>query len=194
VHQPVHIAEQECRITASIGIALCPDDAQEAEALLKHADLAMYHAKEQGKNGFQYFSPTLGAQSTERIQIETSLKGALERGELSVHYQAKVDMQTGEIGGAEALLRWTHPELGVVSPTRFIPIAEECGLIIPIGRWAMTTACTQAAGGTAGPATLRGRQPVAATPDPLLVSHVRETLDQTGLPPSLLEPRSPKAS
>jgi diguanylate cyclase (GGDEF)-like protein/PAS domain S-box-containing protein len=189
VLQPVQIAEQECRITASIGIALCPDDAQEAEALLKHADLAMYHAKEQGKNGFQYFSPTLGAQSTERIQIETSLKGALERGELSMHYQAKVDMQTGEIGGAEALLRWTHPELGVVSPTRFIPIAEECGLIIPIGRWAMTTACTQAA------EWLRLGLPLCVAvnlsqrqfTDPELVRHVREALDQSGLPPSLLE-------
>ena len=189
VLQPVQIAGQECRITASIGIALCPDDAQEAEALLKHADLAMYHAKEQGKNGFQYFSPTMGAQSTERVLIETSLKGALERGELSVHYQAKVDMQTGEIRGAEALLRWTHPELGVVSPTRFIPIAEECGLIIPIGRWAMTTACTQAA------EWLRLGLPLCVAVnlsprqfmDPQLVSHVREALDQSGLPPSLLE-------
>ena len=144
VIQPVQIAGQECRVTASIGIVLCPDDSKDANALLKHADLAMYHAKEEGKNGFQYYWPSMGARSTERVRIETSLSGALERSELSIHYQAKVDMRTGEIRGAEALLRWTHPELGVVSPTRFIPIAEECGLIVPIGHWAMTTACEQA--------------------------------------------------
>jgi diguanylate cyclase (GGDEF)-like protein/PAS domain S-box-containing protein len=189
VLQPVQIAGQECRITASIGIALCPDDAQDAEALLKHADLAMYHAKEQGKNGFQYFSPTMEAQSTEQLLIETGLKGALQRHELSVHYQAKVNMQTGEIRGAEALLRWTHPELGIVSPTRFIPVAEECGLIIPIGRWALTTACAQAAEwhrlglSLCVAVNLSPRQFM----DPELVSHVREALDHTGLPPTLLE-------
>ena len=189
VLQPVQIAGQEWRITASIGIALCPDDSQEAETLLKHADLAMYHAKEQGKNGFQYFSPTMGAQSTERVLIETSLKGALERDELSVHYQAKVNMQTGEIRGAEALLRWTHPDLGLVSPTQFIPIAEECGLIIPIGRWAMMTACTQAAEWRrlGLPLCVAVNLSPRQFADPQLVSHVREALDQTGLPPSLLE-------
>ena len=189
VHQPVQIAGQECRVTASIGIALCPEDAQDADGLLKHADLAMYHAKEQGKNGFQYYSPTMGAQSTERVLIENCLTGALRRDEMSVYYQAKVDMRTGEIRGAEALLRWTHPDLGIVSPTRFIPIAEECGLIVPIGRWVMTTACTQAA------EWLRLGLPVCVAVnlsprqfrDPQLVRYVKEALDQAGLPPSLLE-------
>jgi diguanylate cyclase (GGDEF)-like protein/PAS domain S-box-containing protein len=189
VLQPIQIAGQECRVTASIGIVLCPDDCQDANTLLKHADLAMYHAKEEGKNGFQYYSASMGALSTERVRIETSLRSALERDELSIHYQAKVDMRTGEIRGAEALLRWTHPELGVVSPTRFIPIAEECGLIVPIGRWAMTTACAQAVEWYRQ--GLRLCLAINVSPrqfmDPDLVEQVIEVLEQTGLPPSLLE-------
>ena len=189
VIEPVEIDAHECRVTASIGIVLCPDDAEDAETLLKHADLAMYHAKEEGKNGFQYYSPTIGAVSTERVRIETALGAALERRELSMHYQAKVDMQSGEIRGAEALLRWTHPELGTVSPTRFIPVAEECGLIVPIGRWVLTTACAQAV------EWVRQGLPLCVAVnlsprqfmDTQLVAHVRDALDQTGLPPSLLE-------
>ena len=189
VLQPVQIKGQECRVTASIGIALCPDDAEDPEALLQHADLAMYHAKEEGKNGFQYYSPTLGVLSTERTRIETCLRGALERGELSILYQAKIDMRTGEIRGAEALARWTHPELGAISPARFIPVAEECGLIVPIGRWAMTTACAQAVAwlrqglSLCLAVNLSPRQFL----DPELVHHVKAVLDETGLPPSLLE-------
>ena len=186
---PVEIDGHECRVTASIGIVLCPDDAQDAETLLKHADLAMYHAKEEGKNGFQYYSASIGAVSTERVRIETALGAAIERHELSMHYQAKVDMQTGEIRGAEALLRWTHAELGTVSPMRFIPVAEECGLIVPIGRWVLNTACAQAV------EWVRLEMPLCVAVnlsprqfmDPQLVAHVRDALDQTGLPPALLE-------
>jgi diguanylate cyclase (GGDEF)-like protein/PAS domain S-box-containing protein len=189
VLQPIEIAGQECRVTASIGIVLCPDDSRDANALLKLADLAMYQAKEEGKNGFQYYSASMGALSTERVQIETRLTGALERHELFINYQAKVDMRSGEIRGAEALLRWTHPELGIVSPARFIPIAEECGLIVPIGRWAMTTACRQAVEWYRQ--GLRLCLAVNVSPrqfmDPHLVDHVRSVLDETGLPPSLLE-------
>jgi diguanylate cyclase (GGDEF)-like protein/PAS domain S-box-containing protein len=186
---PVEIAGHECRVTASIGIVLCPEDAVDAETLLKHADVAMYHAKEEGKNGFQFYSPMIGEVSTERVRIETALGAAVERGELSMHYQAKVDMQTGEIRGAEALLRWTHPDLGTVSPTRFIPVAEECGLIVPIGRWVLTTACNQAV------EWVRLGMPLCVAVnlsprqfmDTQLVALIRDALEQTGLPPALLE-------
>jgi diguanylate cyclase (GGDEF)-like protein len=190
VLKPVRIAGQECRVTASIGIAMCPDDSRDANELMKHADMAMYQAKEEGKNNFQFYSPHISALSGERLQLETCLRDAIERDQLSMHYQAKVDIRTGEIRGVEALLRWSHPELGSVSPTRFIPIAEECGLIVQIGRWALTTACAQ------GAAWLREGLPpiglaVNLSPrqfmDPDLVSGVIRVLDETGLPPTLLE-------
>ena len=112
--QPVQIAGQQCRVTASIGIALYPDDAQDAATLLKNADMAMYRAKEEGKNGFQFYSPTIGARlRAAAADRNRPARGALARDEISLHYQAKVDISTGEIRGVEALLRWTHPELGV---------------------------------------------------------------------------------
>ena len=189
VLQPVEIAGRECRVTASIGIALCPEDGVDAELLLKHADLAMYHAKEDGKNGFQCYSASMGAQSTERVRLETSLIGALERHELSLEYQAKVDMRTGEIRGAEALLRWTHPDLGSVPPMRFIPIAEACGLIVPIGHWVIATACREAAEWVARgvPLSVAVNLSPRQFADPRLVDHVSRTLHETGLHPALLE-------
>ena len=189
VLQPVEIAGQECRVTASIGIALCPEDGVDAETLLKHADLAMYHAKEDGKNGFQCYSTGMGAQSTERVRLETSLIGALERHELSLEYQAKVDMRTGEIRGAEALLRWTHPDLGAVPPMRFIPVAEACGLIVPIGHWVLATACREAAEWVVRgvPLCVAVNLSPRQFADPRLVDHVSRTLHETGLHPTLLE-------
>ena len=188
--KPVTIGEQQCRVTASIGVAIYPDDADDATTLLKRADMALYRAKEEGKNTFQFYSPDLGARSEEKIRIETCLRDALARNELSLHYQAKVDMKTGAIRGVEALLRWSHPELGSVSPTRFIPIAEECGLIVPIGHWAMTSACAQSV------AWMRQGLPpicmaVNLSPrqflDPNLVNVVVGVLEETGIPPHLLE-------
>jgi diguanylate cyclase (GGDEF)-like protein/PAS domain S-box-containing protein len=188
--KPVAIGEQQCRVTASIGIAVYPDDAADATTLLKRADMALYRAKEEGKNTFQFYSPDLGARSEERMRIETCLRDAVARNELSLHYQAKVDMKTGAIRGVEALLRWTHPELGSVSPTQFIPVAEECGLIVPLGQWAMTTACAQSV------AWLREGLPpicmaVNLSPrqflDPNLVAVVADVLARTGIQPHLLE-------
>jgi len=190
VLKPVRILGQECRVTASLGVAMCPGDAEDSASLLKNADLAMYLAKAEGKNNVQFYSAEISVLSGERLKIEACLRGALERGELSMHYQAKVNVRTGEISGVEALMRWTHPELGSVSPATFIPIAEESDLIIPIGRWAVRTACAQSA------AWLREGLPplcmaVNLSPrqftDPELVSNVVRVLEETGMPPELLE-------
>jgi len=141
--KPITLMEQEYRITASIGICMYPKDAEDERSLMKNADIAMYSAKEEGKNNYQFYSEDIQSKSLERLSIEKNLRLALERNELSLHYQAKVDFKTNAITGVEALLRWQNPYLGLVTPTQFIPVAEESGLIIPIGRWVMKTACTQ---------------------------------------------------
>jgi len=141
--RPFTLLGQEFRVTASIGISTYPLGGQDEQTLTKNADIAMYHAKEAGKNNFQFYTEQLNASSLERLALESSLRHALERGEFLLHYQAKRDMATGQITGMEALLRWQHPDLGVLAPLRFLPIAEETGLIIPIGKWVLETACRQ---------------------------------------------------
>jgi diguanylate cyclase (GGDEF)-like protein len=140
---PIQVAGQEVFVSASIGIAIYPFDGEDLETLLMHADTAMYKAKEQGGSCYQAFSRSMNAAALHRLTLENDLRRALSRDELQVHYQPIVDAVTGAITSAEALVRWHHPDLGLLLPSEFIPLAEENGLIIPLGEWVMQTACAQ---------------------------------------------------
>ena len=141
--QPFLVAGHELFVTASLGITLYPFDDRGAEDLLRNADVAMYRAKESGKNNFQFYVAEMTAKATERLSLETDLRSALDRGELSLDYQPIADGKSGCVVGMEALLRWKHPVRGMISPAQFIPLAEETGFIIPIGEWVLRTACEQ---------------------------------------------------
>jgi diguanylate cyclase (GGDEF)-like protein/PAS domain S-box-containing protein len=141
---PHGIDGRELHITTSIGIALFPDDGDTPETLIKHADTAMYQAKERGRNNYQFFTAQMNALAVERQLIEHDLRRALAGDELVLYYQPKINLASGKLSGAEALVRWNHPDWGITPPQRFIQIAEECGLIIPLGRWVLREACTQA--------------------------------------------------
>ncbi|MFZ6644813.1 putative bifunctional diguanylate cyclase/phosphodiesterase [Undibacterium sp. TJN25] len=185
-----HIGGYDLHVSVSIGISIFPDDGIDTAGLMKNADTAMYHAKEQGRNNYQFFSDAMNARAMERQAIESNLRMALEKQEFVLHYQPKVNLETGAITGAEALLRWKHPQWGLVLPARFMSIAEECGLIVPIGRWVLREACTQArrwidAG--VGPV------PVAVNISALEFRHkdffggVRDILSESGLDAASLE-------
>ncbi len=141
--QPFLIKGQVLHVTASIGISIYPDDGQDLETLLKYADVAMYHAKEKGGNDHQFYSAAINIRTLERLRLENQLRQAMERKELRLHYQSQKDIDTGRIVCTEALLRWQHPELGMLRPEQFMFIAEETGLIVPIGEWILRTACAQ---------------------------------------------------
>jgi diguanylate cyclase (GGDEF)-like protein/PAS domain S-box-containing protein len=188
--QPMIMQGQECRVTASIGICMYPADAQDEKALMKNADIAMYRAKEEGKNTYKFYSEETNVHSFERMALETSLRRALERNEFFLHYQAKLDLHTKRITGVEALVRWEHPELGVVPPMQFIPLAEETGLIVPIGRWVLRTACAQnVAWQREGlpPLSIAVNLSARQFADEDLVKDIADALKDSGMKPELLE-------
>jgi diguanylate cyclase (GGDEF)-like protein/PAS domain S-box-containing protein len=190
LHKPIVLNGHEFHVTASIGIVMYPDDGEDAENLMKHADTAMYRAKEQGRNNYQMFTPSLNVRIMERLSLENNLRHALERQELVVYYQPLVNIETGKINGMEALLRWQHPEQGLIPPMDFIPLAEETGLIIPIGEWVLQTACSQnMALQDAGFPEMRVAVNLSARQfrQKNLVSMVSQVLKETRLRPSLLE-------
>ncbi|MEW6705148.1 MAG: EAL domain-containing protein [Pseudomonadota bacterium] len=140
---PFDLEGQEVYVSASVGIGIYPVDGEDADTLLRNADTAMYRAKERGRNGYQFYLPQMNQQALERLQLQTQLRGALERQEFTLHYQPKVDLATGVISGFEALLRWQHPQRGLVPPLQFVPILEDTGLIVPVGEWVVRTVCEQ---------------------------------------------------
>jgi diguanylate cyclase (GGDEF)-like protein len=180
----------ECRTTGSIGIAIYPDNGIDAHTLTRNADIAMYVAKDNGKNDLRFFSPEIKSQSIERLVLETYLRHALDLKQFALHYQPKVDVASGAISGVEALLRWNHPHLGNLPPMKFIPLAEETGLIIPIGRWVLREACWQnmvwQRQGLAPITMAVNLSPRQFLDDNLLVD-LDEVLRESGMPPHLLQ-------
>lgn len=190
VARPFVLAGQECRVTASIGISTYPKDGLDEQTLTKNADIAMYKAKEEGKNNFQFYSDKLNENSLERLNLESGLRHALERNQFQLYYQTKRSIGSGLITGMEALLRWQHPDLGMVAPLRFLPLAEETGLIIPIGKWVIRTACLQnMAWQKQGLAHLNMAVNLSARQffDDSLLTDLRKILADTGMDPHLLE-------
>lgn len=190
IRQPFKIDGYELFITTSIGIVLHPNDGNDAETLLKNADTAMYRAKETGKNNYQLYNPSMNAKAFERLSLENNLRRALSLNEFVVYYQPKVNINTKLIVGVEALARWQHPRLGLVPPDQFIPVAEETGLIVPIGEWILRTACAQnKEWQEAGLPPIRVAVNLSARQFQLqnLVDTVSRILQETGLDPSWLE-------
>jgi diguanylate cyclase len=187
---PHHIDGHDLHISVSIGISIYPNDGKDAETLLKSADTAMYYAKENGRNNYKFFEQDMNARAVQRHSIETSLRRALERQEFVLYYQPKVNLQTGTIVGVEALIRWQHPERGLLPPALFIPIAEDCGLILPIGRWVLREACLQIrAWRQSGlpPITVAVNTSALEFRAKGFIEGIRATLEDTGLEPCYLE-------
>jgi diguanylate cyclase (GGDEF)-like protein len=184
------IDQRDLHITTSIGVSVYPEDGQDADALIKNADTAMYQAKENGRQNFQFFKPAMYTRAVERHSIEEGLRCALERHEFTLQYQPIIDLASGELTGAEALLRWEHPTRGLLLPAQFIPIAEDCGLIVPIGKWVLQQACEQArAWANAGlPATTMAVNVSAMEfADENFLNGLFSVLSATGIEPRVLQ-------
>ncbi len=188
--QPIVLQGREVHLSFSIGVSLFPQDGQTADALIGNADVAMYRAKDSGRNVYQFFTREMSDETQRRVEIETELRAAVARGQLRLVYQPRVDLASGRVTGCEALLRWDHPTLGPVAPARFIPIAEDSGLIVPVGDWVLRTACEQnRAWQNAGlpplvmSVNLSARQFLQQD----VVAWVQGVLRQTGLPAGSLE-------
>ncbi len=190
IAQPMLLDGNEIYISTSIGVSLYPNDGHDLETLVKQADTAMYYAKEKGRNNCQFFTAGLNIKANQRLSTENSLRKALVRGEFVLHYQPQVDLERGLIVGLEALIRWNSVELGLVSPAAFIPIAEETGLIVPIGEWVLRTACTQNKGWQEqGYTPLRMAVNISARQfrEPSFIKFVAKILRETKLDPQWLE-------
>jgi diguanylate cyclase (GGDEF)-like protein/PAS domain S-box-containing protein len=188
--EPVLLRGQECRVGASIGIALYPADGEDAQTLLKRADVAMYRAKEAGRNGFAFYAGNDAPSSEERMVLAASLRRAIDTDQLLLHYQPKVSLRTGVMTGVEALLRWPHPERGLLLPAAFIPLAEDAGLIRRLGRWALRAACRQAREWSlqsSDPFPVSVNLSARQFTDDRLVAEVSDALTTAGLPSRLLE-------
>jgi len=184
------ISKHDLHVTTSIGVSMYPGDGLNAETLIKNADTAMYQAKENGRHSYRFFKPAMNVQAVERQSIEEDLRRALDRQEFSLHYQPKIDLASGSITGAEALIRWMHPTRGLISPAQFIPVAEDSGLILPIGNWVLQEACRQGrAWVEAGlPATTMAVNVSAVQfRDEHFLEGVFSILDDTGMRPESLE-------
>ena len=187
---PFQVGPHELTLGCSVGVALYPQDGRDFDALVQSADMAMYGAKRQGRNTYRFFTSQMQAQSMRALELENALRRALEREQLCLHYQPQVDANTGKILGVEALLRWQHPKLGVVSPAEFIPIAESSGLILPIGQWVMATAAQQLkAWRDKGLLHLTMSVNLSARQfhQPQLPDLVRQVLEQANIPAQVLE-------
>jgi EAL domain-containing protein (putative c-di-GMP-specific phosphodiesterase class I) len=187
---PYFVNQQELNVTFSIGISVYPHDGSDANTLIKNADAAMYHAKEAGRDNYQFYAPEMNNKAAERLAFEGQLRHAMERQEFVVYYQPKVNVANRKLIGAEALIRWNHPHLGLLYPSNFIGIAEESGLIVPIGQWVLEQVCRQ------NQAWLKSGLdcvPISVNLSAIqfrnksLVDSLRILLEETGLPPALLE-------
>ena len=190
IAKPLQIEHHELIVTPSIGIAMYPQDGLDFEALAQHADLAMYQAKQEGRNAFRFFAPDMQQHSVRTLMLEGALRRAMERNQLSLYYQPQLSLETGRVIGIEALLRWKHHELGMISPAEFIPIAERSGLILPIGEWVLRTAAEQLSSWIDS-----GLEPIIMAVNlsavqfrhPNLPELVSRILDEAGLAPKYLE-------
>jgi diguanylate cyclase len=189
VSAPITIDNRELNVTCSAGISLYPQDGPDLETLLKNADTAMYRAKEHGRNNFQFFTAEMNRLVNERLTLEHSLRRALEREELLLHYQPRINLRSGRVEALEALLRWQHPQWGLLQPDRFISLAEETGLIVPIGNWVLHNACAQIRKWRAAglPITVSVNLSPRQLSSGGLVKTVTETLADTGVEPAHLE-------